>query len=699
MKNPIFLFILLLLYSCTSKKEAGKSQKGNHLVNETSAYLLQHAHNPVDWYPWSQPALDLAAKERKLMVISIGYSSCHWCHVMERESFSDTAVSRLMNEHFVSIKVDREERPDIDNVYMTACQVANPGGSCGWPLNAITLPDGRPVWVGTYLSRDEWMQLLRQIHDLYQEDENSLLKMAYQIENHLQVDHRFTLSENDIRFDPKLRDQYHAQVLASLDMKRGGKNGDLKFPLPALVQYGMQYAQYSADAKTKQWVHTTLDRMMNGGIYDHLSGGFARYSTDPEWKVPHFEKMLYDNAQLVSLYANAYKWNRSAAYKDRLEHSLKFIYQSFSSQQGFYFSSFDAETEGEEGKYYVWTLDEIKQIITDPVEQSLLVEHYDIRAEGNWKKGKNVLAVMVPVPVLAKSKKMTEGEVQSKLESARVKLLEARQKRTAPRRDEKVIAAWNAMMTTAWCDAYAATGDPADLEQALKTANFIKTQMIGSDHRLYRTYVNGRKGEYAFLDDYALTIQSFIRLYEVSFDEGWLHAAKNLCDYVIPYFSDEEQVYFYYNSSQDPKLIVRKKELADQVMPSSNSVMCDVLHRLGLYFYDEAYLKRSKSMLAGVLDGPASKDPVFYSNWLRLQLEQIRPLYEVAIVGPDYKKLQQELLAVYAPQAILLGGATEGGLELLKEKLQDGSTYIYVCRNKVCKLPVTDVRNALDLMD
>ncbi|MFZ1424488.1 MAG: DUF255 domain-containing protein, partial [Saprospiraceae bacterium] len=313
-KFCLFLISILLTASCkTEQKQVEK--KGNHLINEHSEYLLQHAYNPVDWFPWSNDALNKAKTEGKLVVISIGYSSCHWCHVMEHESFSDTAVSRLMNQHFVSIKVDREERPDVDNIYMTACQIANQNGSCGWPLNAITLSDGRPVWVGSYMQKEEWMSLLKQINDLFHEDQNELQKMAYQIGNHLQADHRFVLSDNEIKFELKNIDKFQAEIIPNLDMSLGGKKGDLKFPIPPLLQYAMEYVHFSSDKNTSKWLNTSLSGIMNGGIYDQLEGGFARYSTDPKWKVPHFEKMLYDNAQLISIYANAYKSNPEPDYK------------------------------------------------------------------------------------------------------------------------------------------------------------------------------------------------------------------------------------------------------------------------------------------------------------------------------------------------------------------------------------------------
>ncbi|MBK9107424.1 MAG: thioredoxin domain-containing protein [Saprospiraceae bacterium] len=698
MKYLVLIVVCVFFISCKDNSGNQTISKTNHLVNETSAYLLQHAHNPVDWFPWNEEALQKAKTEKKLIVVSIGYSSCHWCHVMERESFSDTAVSRLMNAHFVNIKVDREERPDVDQIYMTACQIMNPDGGCGWPLNAITLSDGRPVWVGTYLNRDEWMNLLTQINDLYHEDQNELQKIANQLSNHLQSDHRFKLTNDHLNFEATELKTIQQKVLNNLDLTRGGKKGDIKFPLPPLLRYQLEYAGFVTDKTAANWVDQTLKQLMNGGINDQLAGGFARYSTDPNWRVPHFEKMLYDNAQLISLYADAYKKFKTEAYKNTLIRTLNFMQSDFTSGDGKYYSSFDAETEGEEGKYYVWTLDEVKQILADHKLIELAIKVYHLKDEGNWEKGKNVLFLTTSIQQLSKELSKDVKSIQDDLETIRLKLLEVRKQRKAPKRDQKIICAWNAMMAIALADASAALGDENYKKEALKTGNFLVKEMLSPEGKLYRTVPGSKNVQYGFLDDYAFTILAMIRLYEISFDESWLQTALKLCEQSLKSFTDEDGVYFYYNASEDTKLIARKKEMVDQVISSSNSVMADVLHKLGLYFYNTDYLKRSQHMVKGMIDGPAIQDPVFYSNWLRQYIQFCKPPYEVAIVDPEYEKLQQQLLTSYLPHVILLGNAQKESLELLKEKLQEGSTYIYVCRNKVCKLPVTKVEDALKLM-
>lgn len=699
LSKPVALFLLLGLFIACKSSNTKSENGSNHLINEHSKYLLQHAHNPVDWYPWSDEALAKAVKENKLMIVSIGYSSCHWCHVMEKESFSDTAVSRIMNANFVSIKVDREERPDIDNIYMEACQIVNQNGGCGWPLNAICLSDGRPVWVGTYLAKKDWMHLMNQILEVYKEDQNQLQKAAAQIANHLQSEQQFSVSDKEIRFELKSMTDAHDRVLASLDFQNGGRVGQMKFPLPPLLEYNLEYAFSNKDAKSRQWLDLSLTKMMNGGIYDQLAGGFARYATDEKWNVPHFEKMLYDNAQLISVYANAYRFTNNPAYKNLIIDCTRFMLNELKSPESAYYSSFDADSDGEEGKFYMWTFNEIKSILSDELQLKLIKDYFEISEAGNWEHGKNILRVQLSLTDLAAKYKMPETDVRIKLEDAKQKMLNHRNKRVKPGRDEKIICAWNAMMVQALCDVYAATSDKMYLDQAIQTANFIKSKLLQKDLKLFRSYMNGKTGAQGFLDDYACTMQAMIRLYEVSFDESWLQECKSLCEVVIKNFSDESNLHFYYTSSEDKALIARKKELADQVIASSNSMMCEVLHKLGLYFYNESYLDRSEKMLHAMAQQESGMDPVYISNWMRIQIGFVKPLYEVAIVGKDFAKLHAEMLAKYTPNAILLGGATEGSLELLKEKLQEDQTFIYVCRNKVCKLPVQEIQKAIQLMN
>lgn len=692
------LITIAFCQSCQNSKSLSKENKGNHLIHETSPYLLQHAHNPVDWYPWNDESLSLVKTKRKLMIISIGYSSCHWCHVMERESFSDTAVSNFMNEHFISIKVDREERPDIDQVYMNACQIANENGICGWPLNVLAMSDGRPFWVGTYLTKNDWLRLLKDFIMLYHEDPNELEKMANNIKNHLAVDYsRFSTSQ-----DTSINEKYYLeamkQMLQSMDMELGGKKGELKFPLPALHNCILEYGSNYKDKSALSFINLSLNKMALSGINDVLEGGFCRYSTDPIWKVPHFEKMLYDNAQLISLYSLAYQYSQNDLYKKTVEQTIDFVQRNLTNNAGYFYSSLDAETEGEEGKYYVLSYLELNNILKDEKEKLIFSKVFDISDKGNWEKGKNVLHRVVSNDQLANELKISTKEVDKILESAKQKVKEYKQIRSKPGVDDKMLTAWNALMIKSLADASAALQDPKYLDMAVRSAQFIISNMLQKDNSLLRTHKNSKSSVNGFLEDYAFTADAFIRLYELTFDQKYLDISKKLCDYVQANFSAGDHIYFYINSSLDKQLVTRNVEFEDQVMPSPNSVMADVLYKLGLYYYNQEYLSRSKQMVGNVMEHFVSKGAVYYCNWVRVYRHFIKPMYEVAIVGPESNALRNNLSKNYLTNVILLGGTTEGTLELLKDKLQEGNTFIYVCRNKVCKLPVKDPKQALELM-
>ncbi|MCC6816844.1 MAG: thioredoxin domain-containing protein [Saprospiraceae bacterium] len=697
--QTLTLLLLLFVLSCSSNK-AKEFKSGNHLINETSPYLLQHAHNPVDWFPWNDATMKYAKDKRKLLIISIGYSSCHWCHVMERESFSDTSVSNFMNKNFTSIKVDREERPDVDQVYMTACQIANANGTCGWPLNVLAMSDGRPFWVGTYLPKDQWLNLLKEFFDLYQEDPNELEKMANNIHNNLSVDYSRFSNNSDTLFALQKYSENMKKIESVLDFDFGGKKGQIKFPIPILHRALLENINiYPSETNSQsKYLVKTLNIWNRSGLNDQLEGGFTRYSTDAEWRVPHFEKMLYDNAQLISLYAMAYQQFGQEEYKIVVDKTVRFVMTNLFNPENYFYSSWDAETDGEEGKYYYFTEIEVNNILKDDKEKTVFLKTYNISPSGNWEKGKNVLHQNLSDETLAKNCNLSLELFHTSLESAKKKMLESKQLRKKPGLDDKMLTSWNAMMIRALADAAAATGNKSYLEQAEKTINFYKDKLIQTDYSIYRTYKNGKASVNGFLEDYAFSIDAMIRLYELTFKEEYLLLAKNLCDYVIEHFSDKDNVFFYFNSSKDQQLITRSIDFEDQVTPSANSVMADVLHRLGLYYYNQNYLDRSKKMVSNVMEHFILKSPEYYSNWLRIYNSYIKLPYEVAIVGKESSQLRDQLLKKFIPSTILLGGETEGNLELLKDKLQEGQTYIYVCRNKICKLPVKDTKDALLLM-
>lgn len=691
----IFLFSIFFLFACTGQQQGSTKNvaNGNLLGNESSPYLLQHANNPVFWKPWGDAAKQKAKDENKLIIISVGYAACHWCHVMEHESFEDSTVAAMMNENFVSIKVDREERPDVDDIYMSACQLMSKRG-CGWPLNAIALPDGRPIFVGTYFPKAQWVDILKQVHEFYETKPEEALKIADQVTQGIQGLENITKFEGKAQFFEQEREDMMTKFLSTIDMVNGGRNGKPKFPMPANYIYALSYYDQSNRAETKDAVLLTLDKMAAGGIYDHLGGGFARYSTDAIWKVPHFEKMLYDNGQLVSLYSQAWQLNGKQRYKEVVYETLDFIQKEMTNDVGGFYSSYDADSEGEEGKFYVFTAEEIRKLLGD--EADIFAEAYNVQGNGNWEHS-NILFRSSSDEEIAKRNDLTVEVLHEQLRKNRATLLSQRNKRVYPGLDDKVITSWNGLMLKGYVDAYRAFGEQKFLDAALRNANFILENCVQKDNSLTRIYKDKRSTINGFLDDYAQTAYAFTALYQATFDAKWLEEADKLTAYAIAHFYDETSGMFYYASDKDDPLIVRKMETTDNVIPGSNSAMAHVLFELGTYLYKEDYVKKSQQMLKNI-KGDVLRNPMFYANWARLMHNQIKAPYEVAIVGPGWEEARKELDAAFHPTALLMGGAEEGDLPLLQNKLVPGQTTIYVCQNKVCKLPVTTVKAALKLM-
>ena len=689
-----FLTLILAFSSSCQTPEGGQHQYTNALINESSPYLLQHAHNPVNWHPWGEEALKKAQDEDKLIIISVGYAACHWCHVMEHESFEDTTVARIMNENFVAIKVDREERPDVDDIYMTACQMSS-GRGCGWPLNAFALPNGQPVWAGTYFPKEDWLEILNNFINAYATEKEKMQTYAQSLTEGINRIGTFTPLDGPAEYQQDMVSSLGERFMNNIDFSKGGRKGAPKFPVPNGFEFLLQYHHLNGDEKALEAVNVTLENIALGGIYDHLGGGFARYSTDSEWKVPHFEKMQYDNGQLVSLYSHAFQKTANPLYEKVVHETLSFVERELSDKNGGFYSSLDADSEGEEGKFYVWEKAEIDSILADPALADLFCEYFEVNKHGNWEST-NILYRRKTAEELAKKHNISAEDLAEKISTASSKLFEARSARIRPGLDDKILTSWNALMITGYLDAYQAFKEEKYLQRALKGADFIIKNQIQKDGRLNRNFKDGKSSINAFLDDYALCIEAFLQLYATTFDETWLNKAQLLMDYVLAHFNDDENALFFYTSDEDPALIARKKEIEDNVISSSNSVMARNLLHLGTYLYNSDYVERSKNMLNLLLSQlESTEQPHFYANWCRLYTELAYPLYEVAVVGQDYKGLLQDLQVTYHPNALLLGGATEGNMELLKDKLQEGETYIYVCQNKVCQLPVQDAAAAL----
>lgn len=689
------LACLILSYGCQTQQDPGKQHLyTNALVNESSPYLLQHAHNPVNWYPWGAEALQKAKDEDKLLLISVGYAACHWCHVMEHESFEDTTVARIMNENFIAIKVDREERPDVDDIYMTACQMAS-GQGCGWPLNAFALPDGRPVWAGTYFPKKQWIETMEYFIEAYATEKDKMETYAQQITEGIQGLGSFKPGKPDTEHNNETLADISNRFMSNLDMQKGGRKGAPKFPVPSGYEFLLRYHYLSGNEKALQAVNTTLTNMAMGGIYDHLGGGFARYSTDEMWKVPHFEKMLYDNAQLVSLYSHAYQYTRDPLYEKTIIETLRFIEREMSGPRGGFYSSLDADSEGEEGKFYVWQKAEIDSILGDKKTAEIFCDYYQVNKSGNWES-RNVLHQKKFAEEISAEYDISTDEFNNLMATARQQLFDARAGRPRPGLDDKVLTSWNSMMLKGYLDAYRALGNQEYLDRALKNAAFLTANQLQEDGRLNRNYKDGKSSINGFLDDYAFTIEAFLALYETTFDPSWLEKADLLARYSIDHFGDEKNALFFYTSKLDPALIARKKEVEDNVIASSNSAMARALLHLGTYLYEEAYTQRAKDMLNLIVPTlETTEQPHFYANWCSLYSELSNPLYEVAIVGDAYQQKNKEIQSGYHPNVLFLGGAEEGKMELLKGKLQEGDTYIYVCQNKVCQLPVQEVGDAI----
>ncbi|MEZ4962947.1 MAG: thioredoxin domain-containing protein [Saprospiraceae bacterium] len=702
LKNCLYCSFLLACLGC--KSQNGEARHGDHsytneLIHESSPYLLQHAHNPVNWQPWNDKALQKAKEENKLILVSIGYAACHWCHVMEHESFEDTAVANLMNKYFITIKVDREERPDVDDVYMSACQLASQQG-CGWPLNAFALPDGKPVWAGTYFPRKKWIEILEYFQGEWEKNPEKMKEYAAQLTQGVGKLDDVPKPDGEAEFTQNNLDQVADNFFQRIDYQNGGRKGAPKFPIPNNYQFLLEYHHLTGNQEALRAVTVTLDHIAAGGINDHLGGGFARYSTDDKWLVPHFEKMLYDNAQLVSLYSQAFQVTKNPLYKKVVEETLGFVKNEMTAKEGAFYSSLDADSDGEEGKFYVWEKQEVDSILGDAKVSAAFCDFFEITQTGNWEDGKNILHRKKTAAEVAKKHGLSEDALNQLITAAKGKLLKARSARIRPTLDDKALTAWNALMLKGYVDAYRALGDNNYLAAALQSGQFILDKMMQPDNRLNRNYKDGKAVINAFLDDYALTIDAFTDLYQVTFDEKWLNKAKALATYALAHFYDDESGLFYYTSDLDPPLIARKMETSDNVIPASNSVMAKDLFLLGLYFYENDWLEKARGMMHLFADRiTTTKEPDFFSNWCQLYLDLVRPPFEVAIVGNDFGAKRDALLRNYLPNAILLGGQGEGTLELLKDKLQAGQTMIYVCRNKVCKLPVTEPEKALQLME
>lgn len=667
----------------------------NALIHETSPYLLQHAHNPVHWEGWHPEVLAKAKKEKKLLLISIGYAACHWCHVMEHECFEDAEVAKAMNSNFINIKIDREERPDVDHIYMDALQIMT--GSGGWPLNIVALPDGRPFWGATYVSKDKWIDVLGQLSSLYQNDPEKILGYAQNMAEGIKA---INLIENktDIKVYgmPQLVETVQDWSNYFDDFLGGYKRAP-KFMMPVNLNFLLHFGTVQNDSKILDYVHTTLKRMAWGGIFDPIGGGFSRYSVDVKWHVPHFEKMLYDNAQLVSLYANAYAATKNELYRETVERTVDFVKTELMDKNYGFYSALDADSINEtgvleEGAYYVWKQETLESLLGE--DYPVFKDYYNINDYGLWEHGNYVLIRDATPAEHAKKHGIGSEPLKRTIDMCLKILKKHRDQRERPRLDDKILTSWNGLMLKALVDAHRYLGHRKYLDLALKNAEFLQKNMITQEGGLFHNHKNGKSNINGYLEDYASVIEGYTALYEVTFEEKWLKMAKSLADYCLEHHYDAESKLFYFTQKEDDFIIRRTLETADNVIPASNSIMAKNLFRLSHFYPLERYGALALQMLMNIQDH-FSTNAQSHANWLQLVLLVNLPFYEVAIVGPEYNDKASQMVKHYLPDTVFAAAPKESQLALLADRFIEGKTPIYICEKGTCQLPVEEVSVAL----
>lgn len=679
----------------------------NRLIQETSPYLLGHAHNPVDWYAWKPEAFERAKLEDKPILVSIGYATCHWCHVMERESFENPDIASLMNDRFVCIKVDREERPDVDAIYMEACQLMT--GSGGWPLNAFLLPDGRPFYAGTYypprpaFNRPSWMQLLQHLANLWDTKRQVVFDQAERIVDYLKNNDDVLLRkvgssvmltpEAHAVLPPAFPEQAFYRLREQFDRHDGGFGHAPKFPSTMAIQFLLDYSHFSGNQEARDHAMLCLDKMIHGGLYDQIGGGFARYSTDAAWLVPHFEKMLYDNALLVGVLSEAYKLTGEQRYLETVEETLAFVERELTRSDGGFYSALDADSEGVEGKYYVWTTQEIESVLGSDAE--IFSAFYGAQPEGNWE-GHNILFRPMSYEAFSEARKMDLHALKQTLASGRRRLLEARSKRVPPALDDKCLLGWNALMCSAYAAAYAATGREGWRDAVLRSMRFIEAAFMTPDGALH-TWKDGKAQYDAYLDDYAWLIAACIDAYQTNADPNHLDLAARLTNLVMDHFSAVDHPLFYYTDKRSHDLIVRRRDIYDNATPSGNSTMALNLQRLGLLLDRSDWRARSAAMCHAMQDA-AERFPLSFGRWATTCQLAAYGWLEVAVVGDNARDKTAALQRVYAPNKVVAHTTTESVMPLLSGRPGAPDALVYVCREYACQQPVTHLEDYIRII-
>lgn len=665
----------------------------NKLTEASSPYLLQHAHNPVNWHPWGPEAIELAKSEDKPIIVSIGYSACHWCHVMERESFENPDIAAIMNAHFVCIKVDREERPDVDQVYMDAVHAMGLQG--GWPLNVFLLPDQRPFYGGTYFPPQGWAKLCNQIGDVFIKQREELEKSAagfMQTLGRSEVE-KYGLEGQGNGFSKEAIHEMSKKFAENFDLNKGGNNRAPKFPMPVIYRFLLREGVINNNQDALEHVKRTLNHMAWGGLYDQVGGGFTRYSTDMDWFVPHFEKMLYDNGQLVSLYTEAFQQFKTPLYKDTVYQTIDWLEREMTSPENGFYAALDADSEGEEGKFYVWTDDEFKKTLGPDAD--VIIDYYNV-TKGNWEDLKNIPFREGGNLEFANKHKLELAELNDLIASANLRLLQERGKRIRPGLDDKILTGWNGLMLKGLCDAFSVFKEEKFLRLALNNAHFL-VENVYSEGKLKRNFKNGEASIDGYLEDYAAVIEGFIALYQVTFDEDWLRYADTLAVTTIDQFFHQEEELFYFTSNTSEELIARKKEIFDNVIPSSNAMMASNLHDLGILLDNQKYQDKSLKMLQRI-DRIVTMAPQDLGHWASLYAMMTFPTAEIAFVSDNPIHEMHEVNQHFIPNKVLVGKSSnsESSLSLLSErrKVNNKPTF-YLCYNKACQLPVNTIDQLL----
>lgn len=669
-----------------------KNKKSNRLLAEGSPYLLQHAYNPVDWYTWGEEAFQAAKQLNKPILVSIGYSACHWCHVMEHESFENEAIAAVMNEHFISIKIDREERPDVDQIYMDALHAMGLRG--GWPLNVFLTPDGKPFYGGTYFPPQHWNNLLLQIANAFKTNYDELIKSAQQFTDAIQMSdvRKYHLTQTNVVFNKEEIKMAFNQIQTQFDKEFGGLNKAPKFPMPSIYHYLLRDYKLFNRKESLEQVELTLQKMAMGGIYDSIAGGFARYSVDGEWFAPHFEKMLYDNAQLLSLYSEAYLITKNPLYREVILETAQWVRNEMLSPTGGVMSALDADSEGVEGKFYCWTYNELVDHFEDDFE--LLCDYYSIVPEGNWEHGMNILYRKSTDEQFAKIHSLSIEDLQTYVKKWKSILFVLREPKERPGLDDKIIVSWNGMLIRGLVDAFHATQEKYIHDLSVHLGEYI-LQVMDANGKLVHSIAKGKTNNVALLEDYAYVIQGFLALYEITQNEQWVIESTELCNQAVDLFFDETEGMFFYTSSES-ELIARKKEIFDNVIPASNSCMARNIYTLGKILSFDEWLDLSSSMASRMYKA-FLVDPSYLSNWGCLILDMSHPTAEIMVVGEKVLPDVSKCYTYYYPNKIVCSKTKEASnIPMLQDKpLKVNQTKYYWCENKTCGLPMVDISDIL----